>query len=283
MTVLPDLSAQLIEAATRRLDTPRIAPPPRAARRARLGLIAVGAVLTSGTALAATGVWSPPLGDDHRPHPTISATAVPADQAATLAVLRRPQAAADRGATVRQVLRFLDRRSVDGVRTDAVRLLSTADRGYVLIPVVKGTNHTAGGQLCLFAVDVEGSGFSCFSTQQVLSGRAVLMSMQLADPTPAERAAFRKAAKEAHGKSFTVPGARPRQQGPTTLAGLMPDGVSTVQTQTASGVVRAPVAHNFFVLKVPLPRDATFAPRTGPLRWLDAAGRQIGTSASPIG
>lgn len=198
MTVLPDLSDQLVRAAERRAAAARQPVPDRPRRRrGRLGLFAFGAVLVSGTALAASGTWSPELGDERRERPAASATPAPGDQADILGVLRRPLNAADRGARTRDALKFLDRRTVDGVRTDAVRLLSTADRGYVLIPAARGPgadgseDGRAGGSgvLCLFAIDVEGGGMTCFGSKQIIDGDARLMSMELADPTPKEKAA----------------------------------------------------------------------------------------------
>jgi hypothetical protein len=274
MTVLPALRAQVLAAATSRAHAVAPVRPPRR-RRLRAGLLAFGAIAVTATALAATGAWSPQVGDDRRGHPTISASSVPQDQLAHFGVLRRPATDADHGAQVRYALRYLDARSFAGVRTDAVRLVSTEGNGYVLIPTEEATlgGHAAAAgappdnSLCLFAIDsTDGGGLSCWSTAQILAGRAVLFSMKMAPLSPAERAAVQKAAKEAHGKAFSAPGVRPRTTGEVTLAGLVPDGVATVEAGAAG--VRVPVADNFFVAHVP----EGGAPL---VRWLDADGKDV--------
>jgi hypothetical protein len=275
MTVLPVLRAQVLAAATTRAQA--VAPARRPRRRLRAGLLAFGAIAVTGTALAATGAWSPQVGDDHRGHPTISASSVPGDQLAHFGVLRRPATDADHGEKVRYALRYLDARSFAGVRTDAVRLISTQDNGYVLIPTEEAT---LGGQaaaagappdnsLCVFAIDSsDGGGLSCWTTEQILAGKAVLYSTKMAPLTPGERAAVQKAGKEAHGKAFTAP-VRPRTTGEVTLAGLVPDGVATVEAGAAR--VRVPVADNFFVAHV-TEGGVGSAPF---VRWLNADGKDI--------
>jgi hypothetical protein len=95
-------------------------------------------VIVSGTALAATtgGGWYPTLGSPDRGTPPIAAGAsVPADQLAALSILRRPQIAADRGPRVRQALTFLDRRIINGIHTDAIRVIFQTPREIaILVP-----------------------------------------------------------------------------------------------------------------------------------------------------
>jgi hypothetical protein len=94
-------------------------------------------VIVSGTAVAATSSgWRPLLGSSDRPRPLPATSTVPADQLAALAVLRRPQNDTDRGPLVQAALRKLDRRSVNGIHTDAIRVISHGPREVtVLIPV----------------------------------------------------------------------------------------------------------------------------------------------------
>jgi hypothetical protein len=280
MTVLPALRANVLAAATRRAEA---AAPARLRRRRRLraGLLAVGAVVATGSALAATGAWNPQVGDDRRGHPTISGSAVPDDQLAHFGVLRRPATDADHGPKVQYALRYLDARSFAGVRTDSVRLLSTAGRGYVLIPTEEATLGGAAAAagaprddaLCLFAIDKDGGGLSCWSTEQILAGRAILISATLAPLSAAERAAIQRASKEAHGKAFAVPGVRPRTTG-ETFAGLVPDGVAAVEIGIGTGPARVSVADNFFVAHIDIDPDGP-AIGTPLVRWFDAAGRDI--------
>ena len=281
MTVLPALRANVLAAATRRAEAAAPAPR-RPRRRLRAGLLAFAIVAVTGTALAATGAWSPQVGDDHRGHPTISGSPVPDDQLAHFGVLRRPATDADNGAEVQYALRYLDARSFGGVRTGAVRLLSTAGRGYVLIPTQEATLGGAAAAagaprddaLCLFAIDTDGGGLGCWTTEQILVGKAMSISMAMAPLTAAERAAIQKAAKEAHGKAFSVPGVRPRSTGDESIAGLVPDGVAAVEVGVGAAPVRVPAADNFFVAHVRIDPDA--AATGGPLvRWFDADGKDI--------
>jgi hypothetical protein len=125
---------------TQLVDTSQVLHARRRRRWPRRGLIASGVVVLVGApALAATGVWRPPIGDGAGPAPQISEKAPPADQLALLGVLRRPQTAADRGAASQSALQLLNSPSIEGVRTNSVRLLvrSPRDRGVVLVPVVR--------------------------------------------------------------------------------------------------------------------------------------------------
>jgi hypothetical protein len=101
----------------------------------RAGVIAVGALVASGSALAASGGWHPILGDDHRGHPRPAATALPAEQVAALGVLRRPQTNSDRGRDVQAVLRLLGSENTEGIHTQGIRVLKRRSDGVtVLIP-----------------------------------------------------------------------------------------------------------------------------------------------------
>lgn len=132
---LQALYADAVSVAQRRAEGPRHRRRRWPSRR--IGLLAVGGVIVSGTAVAATaGSWRPLLGSPDRPRPVAASGGVPADQLAVLAVLRRPQTDADRGPLVRAALSKLDRRMVDGIHTDAIRVIAHGRREVtVLIPV----------------------------------------------------------------------------------------------------------------------------------------------------
>lgn len=159
----------------------------------RGGAVAAVIVLVGAPALAATGVWRPQIGDGKRPAPRITAEAPPADQLAMFGVLRRPQTAADRSAASRTALRLVGTDSIEGVRTNSVRLLakSPEDRGIVLVPVARYARHRLPlpadtppaarralnpppirDALCLFQLDVDGAGVACWSSADVREGRA---------------------------------------------------------------------------------------------------------------
>lgn len=101
------------------------------------GLLLIGAVAVSGTAVAATvGGWNPQLGSSNRgERPRASTSAVPAEQLAMLSVLRRSQTDRDRGPIVEQALKRMDRSTVDGVHVDAIRVIHQSPRSAtILIP-----------------------------------------------------------------------------------------------------------------------------------------------------
>ncbi|HEX3875218.1 MAG TPA: hypothetical protein VHW26_13780 [Solirubrobacteraceae bacterium] len=167
----------------------------RAGGRARRGprrLIAVlAAVSLTGTAVAATGLWRPILGEPRfgGPAPTITASPPPPAQLAVLGVLRRPQTPADRSGATRDELQYLSP-AAGGVRTAYIRLLSD-DTGLgpaVLVPVARIDESSAGAPpavaaelphtdaLCLVVGDRDGQGAAkrCFTTADVVGGLASL-------------------------------------------------------------------------------------------------------------
>ncbi len=99
----------------------------------RIGLLAVGAVVATGTALAATIGWHPVLGSGDGPRPVAANAPVPADQLDALAVLRRPQTAIDRGPIVRLALRHLPGQFITGIHTDAIRVIYQSPRELVVL------------------------------------------------------------------------------------------------------------------------------------------------------
>lgn len=176
------------------VDASRRLSAQRRRRWRRRGGAATALVLVVGApALAATGVWRPPIGDGREPAPKITAQAPPADQLALLGVLRRPQTAADRGATTLDALRLIGGRSVTGVRTNSIRLLSDSPRngGLVLVPVARYARPRmpvpadtppewrerlnpppVDDALCVFQLKGAGAGVACWSTADVREGRA---------------------------------------------------------------------------------------------------------------
>jgi hypothetical protein len=129
MTLMPEIHDALARAVGARPVRRRRRPSRRA------GLLAVGVLVVSGSAVAATGGWRPILGDDDRGHPQPARATVPAAQVSALSVLRRAQTDRDRGPDVRSILRLLPRTGINGVQTDAIRLLrQREDRVTILVP-----------------------------------------------------------------------------------------------------------------------------------------------------
>ncbi|HXR13437.1 MAG TPA: hypothetical protein VN740_02175, partial [Solirubrobacteraceae bacterium] len=102
--------------------------------------VAVALALTAfaGTAFAAVAIWTPLLGTpQYGYNPGAAASAPPEAQLDALAVLRRPQTDADRGALSQAALTYINNYT-SGVRTAYVRLLATAgSEAFVLVPVAQ--------------------------------------------------------------------------------------------------------------------------------------------------
>jgi hypothetical protein len=183
----------------------------------------------AGTAFAAVAIWTPLLGNpQYGYNPGASATAPPADQLDALAVLRRPQTDADRGALSQAALTYINDYT-SGVRTAYVRLLATVgDDAFVLVPVQQRDATAATGgvpsestplanALCVYATDLNIGhvGVRCWALADVRAGRAV--------------ATFA-------GEFF----------------GLAPDGARTAIVGSVAGAsLAAPVSDNFFALALP--------------------------------
>lgn len=166
--------------------------PLAVARRRRLPWltrpVAVGLALTAfaGSAFAAVAIWTPLLGNPRYGYnPGVSTTAPPADQLAALAVLRRPQTDADRGALSAAALTYINDYTT-GVRTEYVRLLATVGtEAFVLVPVAERRSSASTGgapsesaplanALCLYISDTSPmlADVACWSLAQVTGGRA---------------------------------------------------------------------------------------------------------------
>jgi hypothetical protein len=184
------LDGQLREVALREPGLAAVEPRPSRrpwsqARSRRVAIAALAVLSASGTAIAATGVWRPILGDPSLGSPpTITADAPPPAQLAILGVLRRAQTAADRSRSARE-LEYIGN-TVSGVRTTYIRLLSD-DTGLgpaILVPVAALRQigappavaahlpHT--DALCLVIGDTAGAAKRCFSTSDVVTGQATL-------------------------------------------------------------------------------------------------------------
>jgi hypothetical protein len=193
--------------------------------------VAVGLIMAAfaATAFAAVAIWTPLLGNpQYGYNPGAAASAPPADQLAALAVLRRPQTDADRGALSAAALTYINDYT-KGVRTAYVRLLATVgSEAFVLVPVEErdatapsGTAPTASpplaNALCVYASDAGTAheAVACWSLTQVLTGRAAGLF---------------------DGQFF----------------GLAPDGAGTATvTSVGEPSLSTPVANNFFVLASP--------------------------------
>ncbi|WP_210493693.1 hypothetical protein [Patulibacter sp. SYSU D01012] len=239
----------------------------------RGGLLTAGAIAVGGTALAATAPWRPQLGNDDVGHPTPATSPVPADQRATLGVLRRPQSDADRGPRVRWVLRMASPDVFDGVRVASVRLARPLPHGgsIVVLPVERSGHDDPGyprstrrDVVCLQITSWTtvrgrpglggglGSGGTCGNAADIRSGHMMM------------------------GAQF---------DGELGVSGLVPDGVRTVEVPLRGGpTLRLPVSDNVYYADMETPRGRFNPVR---VRWLDAAGRVVGpprvlrTAASP--
>jgi hypothetical protein len=153
-------------------------------------LAALVTLLVTGTAIAASGLWRPILGEPRfGPGPTITAAAPPPTQLAILGVLRRPQTPADRSARTLALLQYMSG-AASGVRTNYIRLLSdsTGLGPAILVPVARIDQAPSdvppavlaelpqSDALCLLVGDRggEGAGKRCFTTDDMLEGRGTL-------------------------------------------------------------------------------------------------------------
>jgi hypothetical protein len=221
----------------------------------RAGLLAIGAVVVSGSAVATTGVWQPTLGDpEHGGQPRAAGAGVPASQRALLGVLRRPQTDADRGPLVRAALRRLDRAAVNGVHVDGIRVVFRTSREIaVLVPAERAgpkgfaTRHV----LCLMSssYDFRGWGMSCGDVDQLRS-RGIQTGTSPSAP-----------------QAFTTtdrPGPSVRE------IAVVPDGVARVTVRLRHGrSVTVPVKDNIYKYVI------HESPAMMGTVWLDASGHRI--------
>jgi hypothetical protein len=175
------------------------------------------------------------------------------DPASHLRILRRPQTDADRGPRVQAVLNLLSTRGVTGVDRDGVRLLAERPDGVtLLVPRTGADLHDARDPssvqpqvLCL----VRSNDRLYVSQGMADSG---LVSGGMTCGSVADLCAGRIA--------FTIP-----------PAGLVPDGVASVELRLSDGtVLRAEVRDNAYDLEI-----RNLRPDTWRIRWLSADGSAI--------
>jgi hypothetical protein len=233
----------------------------------RPALLAVGALILTGTAVAATGAWHPILGDDHRGHPQPAHSAVPGDQTAALAVLRRAQTDSDRRADVQQVLRLLARGEINGVHTDAIRVLRRRPDGVtILLPASRVGRHDAGHPSSLRHQVL------CVLTS-VTTTRTITVKDRSGKPrTIPEPAGAGQVCGDLHQLRTTGIGASGTRTDHGWLTGaLVPDGVARVIIRLRHHrYLSAPVHDNYYEVNT----GNELAPAWG-VRWLDARGHTI--------
>jgi hypothetical protein len=265
MTALPELETMLYEAAQRREYLPRWRRRSRRLPRRRAGLLAFAAVLAGGTALAATTPWDPQVGDNHRGHPTIAQTAIPADQLAALGVLRRAQTDADRGPRVQAALMDLPADEFAGVHLDSARLLQSWDGGASILLAAQHTGQAGSvppGQpdnaVCLI-----------ISSDYVMQGKNGVVKQVYAPSSggTCQTIAGVKASGLLTGAEI---------DGRLQLNGVVPDGVAHVEVTLRNGeTIRAPVSNNAFRIDATVPHGSY---EDAPINWFDRDGNPTAKS-----
>jgi hypothetical protein len=175
------------------------------------------------------------------------------DLASYLGILRRPQTDADRGPRVQVVLKLLSTRGVTGVDRDGVRLLAERPDGVTLLIPRMGADlqdarHRSSVQpeaLCL-----------------VRSNDRLYRSQGMGDPGPLSGSmTCGSVADLCAGRiAFAIP-----------PAGLVPDGVASVELTLRNGTVLTAEVHNN-AYELP---TSDLLPDDGPIRWLGAGGSPI--------
>jgi hypothetical protein len=229
----------------------------RGAMPRRALAVGVATCAIAAPALAVTQPWQPEVGRPGIDPPARLSAAGPSKVAQeALAILRRPQTAADRSATA-PLLRGVVGGQVDGVQTDGIRSLAS---GWALVPaetVETGPGRVSRDQVCF----TDGDTLTC---------------------GPAARL-----------RAAGVMGSEATQTA-TTFTGVVPDGVAAVRFDPQVGAARqAPVQGNFFVLEVdevapprmikapeghngPAEIPAPPLPPAGELQWLPGNGEVVG-------
>lgn len=227
---LPELERMLTTTAAKHVR--RSAPGRRIGswRASRVALAAGACLAFAGTAMAATGVWNPPIGNvaSNSAPPTISQGPVPTDVTAALGALRREPDARDHGPEVEKTLSTLGSSFVEGIRPDSVRYLEPwGEHGEarILFSAEGSVFASASDPACVATPSTGGAGavngeagVECFDLDKILAGKALMSWERLPD-------------------------------GPGEAFGLVPDGVASVSAELSNGyVVNAPVTSNFFTL-----------------------------------
>lgn len=253
--LLPGFAARLEEraealAAAQHDDAPaQAAPRPTRRRRWRMlggaGLLAFVAV--SGT--YAAGLWHPRLGSNPNDAPAASAQPVAPELLDRLAVLRRPQNAADRGTAATLALRS-PATSGSAVQTAGVRTIALAGGvTAVLVPLIERDSGVQ--QLCLTVLlgGPTGPARACATAGDVAGGRLLLaFEGPTSQATEADLAARRRAAQGGKPDAGGGLAEGPSTQTPNRVVGVAPDQIRAVWI---GGDHRAPVDRNLFDAVVP--------------------------------
>jgi len=257
----------------RRLTTAAAARRKRSGRRivgsrgTRIAVAGLACLAFGGSAMAATGVWDPPIGTKapNTSPPTVSATPVPAAMSEALGAFRREPDARDRGPEVEATLSTLGSSFADGVRPDSVRYLEGNARGEATVLFsAERSVLTSGKGLELFGsgepacVDVPAAGMEtaplCFGLDKILAGEATFAVERIDRQT---------------GEAW----------------GLVPDGVASVTARFGGGVAwEVPVADNYFKYSWgnpdtdPIDGEGPLVSRINPFKdliWRDADGNVV--------
>jgi hypothetical protein len=236
--VLPELERSLAAGAAAQTRGSRFGAMRQAASVRAVRVAAIGATCLAfgGTAMAATGVWNPSIGDQaNTPSPAISATPVPAAMAEALGAFRRAPDAQDHGPAVEATLSTLGGRFADGIRPDSVRYLGDDASGEAMILVSAehslftsgdAVNYFGSGEPACVVVPSSGEGGEaapmCFGLDKILAGDA---EVQIEGTD--------------HGETLSG-----------EAWGLVPDGVASVTARFGDGAVhQVPVTDNHFVYR----------------------------------
>lgn len=252
--------AEQVAARHRAIDSGDATSTPSSASRRRWRLIG-GGTLVAVVAVSgayATGLWRPQLGSNPADPPAASARPVAPELLHQLAVLRRPQTEADRGAAATAALRFPATRRT-GIQTGAVRTVGLAGGGTaVLVPMI---DQASGAQeLCLAVLAADQTDArACATTAEVADGRLlVATSGPFAASAEAERTARRRDAQRAQGDTDGGVRQPPSTGGTARVVGVAPDGVRAAWVGEAGP---ATTADNVFDL------GATGVPANLRARW----------------
>jgi hypothetical protein len=240
----------------------------RAPRR-RMTLLLLGAVLLSGSAVAAVVQgWHPTLGNDRHGHPTTSTVALSARSLTSLAVLRRPQDARDRGGDVQAVLRQLGAKEIGGIHVPSIRVVQRERDRVVFVLAADHVGRRVAGStvsvkrrvLCVF------TGLRVPARTVTLPVKGKLTRVRLPPDFTTGQSCGSLATLGAAGIGL-LNGA----EGRLVAGALVPDAVARVSIRLRDGrTVSAPVRDNYYSVDVgknhPVARD---------VRWYDAAGRLI--------
>jgi hypothetical protein len=279
MTLMPEIHDALARAVATRANRRRWWHPSR-----RGGLLAIGAIIVSGTAVAATTGWQPILGSPDRGTPPLAAKAgVPADQLAALAILRRPQTDADRGPLVQSALRVLTRQTINGIHTDAIRVIFHGPRQLAVLIPAERVGHPVKGVPSSKTIQRHALCLMSTSYQQARTWKFTQHGKPKTIHRPAGYPGWSMSCGGLDMLRTTglQTGTSPQPSGGLIVNGrpahltinrvtLVPDGVARVTVRLRHGrSITVPVRDNVYRYTI---RDS---PASMGTIWFDAAGRRI--------